>query len=98
MATSATPNVARHLKMTGRVQGVWYRNWTVDTARTLGLAGWVRNCVDGSVEAWVEGTPDAVADFLVLAHQGPPAASVTHISVQDGELQGFTSFEKRPTG
>lgn len=98
MVATATPKTARHLKISGRVQGVWYRNWAVATARTLGLAGWVRNCVDGSVEAWAEGTPDAVSDFLVLAHQGPPAAMVTQILVQDSEPQGFVTFEKRPTG
>lgn len=94
---SDRPVVARHLKITGRVQGVWYRNWTVDTARSHGIAGWVRNRLDDSVEARVEGTPDAIADFLVLAHEGPPAAMVTEIAVQDVEPQGFTTFEKRPT-
>lgn len=97
MVATAPPRTARHLKISGRVQGVWYRNWTVETARTLGLVGWVCNCMDGCVEAWVEGPEDTVADFLVLAHQGPPAARVSHISVEDGELQGFTTFEKRPT-
>ncbi|WP_314714996.1 acylphosphatase, partial [Sphingobium yanoikuyae] len=45
------PPVARHLMILGRVQGVFYRNWTVDAARGLGLTGWVRNRMDGSVEA-----------------------------------------------
>ena len=43
------------LSITGRVQGVWYRGWTVDQAKALGLAGWVRNFTDGSVEALVNG-------------------------------------------
>ena len=54
------PVVARHLTILGRVQGVFYRNWTVETARGLGLTGWVRNRMDGSVEALVQGEADMV--------------------------------------
>lgn len=92
------PMIARHLDISGHVQGVWYRNWTVDTARTLGLVGWVRNRANGNVEAWVEGTQEAFTRFLAFAHEGPPAARVAQITVQDVELQGFASFDKRPTG
>lgn len=98
MAPVERPVIARHLDISGRVQGVWYRNWTVDTAHTLGLAGWVRNRTNGNVEAWVEGTQDAVTRFIAFAHEGPPAASVAQILVQEVEPQGFTCFEKRPTG
>lgn len=52
------PLVARHLMIHGRVQGVWYRAWAVETARQLGLAGWVRNRSNGCVEALVEGEAD----------------------------------------
>jgi acylphosphatase len=98
MPSVTTPVIARHLEISGHVQGVWYRNWTVDTARALGLVGWVRNRANGNVEAWAEGTEEAVNRFLTLAHEGPPAARVAQISVQEGEPQGFTRFEKRPTG
>ena len=91
------PVIARHLMILGRVQGVFYRNWTTETARRLGLAGWVRNRMDGSVEAWVEGPEDAVAQFIALAHQGPPAANVARIDVENIEAKGLASFEKRPT-
>lgn len=98
MATVERPVIARHLNISGHVQGVWYRNWTVDTARTLGLAGWVRNRANGDVEAWVEGTQESFTRFLAFAHEGPPAARVAQILVQEVEPQGFTRFEKRPTG
>ncbi|WP_420145040.1 acylphosphatase, partial [Sphingobium sp.] len=71
--------IARHLMIHGRVQGVWYRGWTVETARRLGLTGWVRNRMDGSVEAMVQGEPATVAQFEALAMHGPTAARVTRI-------------------
>ena len=89
--------VARHLTIMGRVQGVFYRNWSTDTARTLGLAGWVRNRMDGNVEAVVEGREEAVEQFIALAHQGPAAAQVVRIDVSDAAAEGLTSFQKRPT-
>ena len=89
--------IARHLMIHGRVQGVWYRAWTVDTARSLGLVGWVRNRADGSVEAVVEGDEAAVAQFVALAHDGPIAAKVAHIDANDVPLASFPSFEKHPT-
>lgn len=90
-------SVARHLVIHGHVQGVFYRNWMVTTARRLGITGWVRNRMDGMVEAFIEGSPDAVSDMLRLAHQGPPAAKVDQIMAEDSEGQGFSNFEKRPT-
>lgn len=89
--------IARHLSIVGRVQGVFYRNWTVETARQLGLAGWVRNRADGSVEAHVEGPEQDVEQFLANAHDGPPAARVTRIEVQPAAVEGFVLFQKRPS-
>ncbi|WP_311270992.1 acylphosphatase [Sphingobium sp. WCS2017Hpa-17] len=91
------PVVARHLMIHGRVQGVWYRAWTVDTARSLGLVGWVCNRTDGSVEAVVEGDETAVAQFVTLAHDGPIAAKVARIDARDVPPASFSSFEKHPT-
>lgn len=90
--------IARHLVITGRVQGVFYRNWTVQTASALGLTGWVRNRVDGSVEAVVEGDEEAVEQFIALARQGPPAARVSAIDIRPVGVEGMTSFHKRTTG
>ncbi|WP_313802072.1 acylphosphatase [Sphingobium sp.] len=89
--------IARHLMILGRVQGVFYRNWAVEVANRLGLAGWVRNRVDGSVEAVVEGPQEAVEQFMALAHEGPPAARVARIDVSDVPTEGHASFQKRPS-
>ena len=91
------PPVARHLMILGRVQGVFYRNWTVETARSLNLAGWVRNRMDGSVEALVQGDADAVDRFVTLAQDGPPAAEVARIEATDVPVEALNGFEKRPT-
>ncbi len=71
-----------HLSITGCVQGVWYRGWTMDSARELGLAGWVRNLTDGSVEALVNGPQDKVDQMIALCRGGPPAARVDDIDVR----------------
>ena len=89
--------VARHLTIHGKVQGVFYRSWAVEVARRLGLAGWVRNRIDGSVEALVEGQDDAVERFIALAGQGPPATRVARIDVAEVAAEGHLKFEQHPT-
>lgn len=81
----------------GRVQGVWYRGWTVATARELGLVGWVRNRMDGRVEALVQGEGAAIDRFLALAQDGPPAAHVVRIDMQDAPVEDLRGFEQRAT-
>ena len=76
-------SVTRKVRIEGRVQGVWYRGWTVDKAKGLGLSGWVRNRRDGSVEAVFRGPETAVAEMLRLCGEGPPAAYVTGVTVTD---------------
>jgi|TARA_B100000315_G_scaffold110835_1_gene101696 acylphosphatase len=66
----------------GRVQGVWYRGWTVEAARALGLSGWVRNRSDGAVEAVFSGPAPDVDAMLNHCHQGPPAAQVQSVSAE----------------
>ncbi|MGN1063004.1 MAG: acylphosphatase [Alphaproteobacteria bacterium] len=68
-----------HIRITGRVQGVGYRAWTVQTAERLGLIGFVRNRRDKSVEVWAEGTPRAVQTLLEQCRQGPVFARVDDI-------------------
>ena len=75
--------VRKRLRITGRVQGVAFRASTVTAARTLGLAGWVSNGADGSVEAVAEGDEAGVAAFIRWCHHGPPAARVDYIEVTD---------------
>lgn len=88
--------VTRLLTIHGRVQGVYYRDSMRQRARQLGVKGWVRNCSDGSVEAIVYGTPDAVAAIIEWAKQGPTAAKVSDVRVKDAEGD-FDSFEVLPT-
>ena len=72
---------AVHLVVLGRVQGVAFRARAVDEASRLGLTGWVRNRLDGSVEARAEGTPESVEAFVAWCRHGPPAARVDEVRV-----------------
>ena len=69
------------VKIEGRVQGVYYRAWTYETAQQLGLDGTVRNMSDGSVEAVFSGPPDIVADMLKRCEKGPADAGVTKVTI-----------------
>ncbi|HVL78530.1 MAG TPA: acylphosphatase [Sphingomicrobium sp.] len=75
--------VALTIRVTGRVQGVFFRAWTQQQARELGVSGWVRNCDDGSVEAHVEGEEKAVSRMVELLRQGPPNARVEAVQVSE---------------
>jgi acylphosphatase len=81
------------LLICGRVQGVYFRASACDVARRQGLAGWVRNRLDGAVEAVVEGEEAAVETFIAWCHDGPPGAHVTTVQVTTepyaGEFHGF---------
>jgi acylphosphatase len=68
-----------HLRITGRVQAVGYRQWMVDAARRLGVSGWVRNLADGSVEAEVSGPPEAVDSLAMQCEAGPSLARVIEV-------------------
>lgn len=92
-----TMTVARRLRIHGRVQGVFYRGWAVETARGLGLAGWVRNRRDGTVEAVVQGSGEVVQRFVELARSGPPAARVESIEIGDEAAAALSGFEQRAT-
>ena len=84
------------LRVTGRVQGVWYRAWTKERAAALGLTGWVRNCSDGAVEGVIAGPEDKVMEMIAALRQGPPAARVA--AVDWARTEGFDGegFEIRP--
>jgi acylphosphatase len=73
-------DVARvRLRITGKVQGVWYRGSMREEALRLGVRGWARNLPDGSVEALVEGDPAAVRQLIAWCHRGPSGARVADI-------------------
>lgn len=85
-----------HLLISGRVQGVWYRGSTRETAARLGVSGWVRNLPDGRVEAEAEGHRGLVERLIAWCHEGPPAAQVTHVAVTWIEPTGADAgFEVR---
>lgn len=89
------PKVTRHLRITGRVQGVGYRMSMVAVAQQLGVRGWVRNRHDGSVEAMLQASGPVVDDLIAWAHQGPPSARVDAVEITEG-AGDFVSFAARP--
>lgn len=91
------PPVARRVVVRGRVQGVGFRWWMVDAARSLGVDGWVRNRRDGSVEALLSGPADAVAELLRRCRIGPPAASVAQVEAVDAPGPVAAGFRQLPT-
>ena len=93
----STPGrVARRLVVHGLVQGVFYRDSMRQEAARLAIDGWVRNRRDGTVEAVVEGSPEAVEAIVRWAHRGPQEAQVTRVDVGD-DPGGHAGFEKRLT-
>ena len=91
-----TERVTRRLEIRGRVQGVWFRESMRQEAARLGITGWVRNRADGSVEATVQGSAQAVDAITRWAHQGPEEAEVERVDAAPGEGD-YAAFEKRPT-
>ena len=87
--------IARNVVVTGDVQGVFFRDCTRREARRLGVTGWVRNRRDGSVEAHVEGDPDAVAELVLWCRSGPRHATVEDLRVSAVEPEGHDSFAVR---
>lgn len=85
-----------HVIIHGKVQGVWFRAWTRDTALEMGITGWVRNMTDGKVEAAAQGDEAALKDFLARLYDGPPLARVTKIdSAWRNAETSSTHFEVR---
>lgn len=88
--------MAKLLRIHGRVQGVGYRESLRWEAERLGVTGWVRNRRDGTVEAAIDGAPEAISALLDWCRAGPPAAMVTAVEVS--EIDGpFDEFERLPT-
>lgn len=94
---TAMPLQAR-LTITGRVQGVGYRDWVLSHGRRLGLTGWVRNRHDGSVEALIVGEENAVGRMIDACRRGPPAAEVEDIDIDPVDLDVLPEgFQRLPT-
>lgn len=89
--------ICLHAVISGRVQGVWYRAWTLKEASKLGLSGWVRNRTDGTVEALFSGPAPTVDAMLAKCRKGPPLARVDAIAVEPAENPVESGFHKLPT-
>ena len=89
--------MAKHLIISGRVQGVSYRMAFDRQARALNLSGWVRNRRDGSVEALIAGEEKTLEKMIAWARQGPPAALVNDVAIVDAGDQSVSGFNILPT-
>ncbi len=88
---------ARLVRIRGKVQGVWYRSWTVEQAVQRGLSGWVRNRQDGSVEALFAGEPAAIEEMIAVCRKGPRLARVDSIASEPTAEEPPAGFEQKAT-
>lgn len=84
--------VRKRVRAHGRVQGVFFRDTVRRAARAAGVAGWARNCSDGTVEAVFEGPEEAVERLVELSRSGPGHAEVSRLDVVDEQPEGLTAF------
>lgn len=90
--------IARRLVIRGRVQGVGYRHALRREALRRGVVGWVRNRLDGTVEAHVQGAPEQLESLVAWARRGPTAAAVDEVTAEPSHPDdSLTGFEQRPT-
>ena len=85
------------IRLSGRVQGVFFRNWTIEVARALGVRGWVRNRSDGSVEILAFADPATLEGFIDRCREGPKAAAVEYVSVRETQEAAPPGFTREPT-
>ncbi len=83
------------IRVAGRVQGVWYRASAREEAVRLGVAGWARNLPGGDVEVRAEGSSRAVGRMIDWCRQGPPAAMVESVEVEESAVEGLEGFDVR---
>jgi acylphosphatase len=97
MSEIKQPSKAVHVQIEGRVQGVWYRGWTVQEAVQRGLRGWVRNRSDGSVEALFAGPTPKVDAMVEACWRGPPAARVARVTATAAAVPEAAGFHALAT-
>jgi acylphosphatase len=85
------------LRIEGAVQAVGFRYFAMGEARRLGIAGWIRNRSDGTVEALASGSTKAVEDFVAICMRGPPGAKVTNLDLHQADPPAEPGFHRRPT-
>ncbi|TZG25121.1 acylphosphatase [Sphingomonas montanisoli] len=90
--------IARRIAVHGKVQGVCFRAWTIEQATAIGgIDGWVRNRMDGSVEALAAGPTDKVEALIAKLHEGSPASRVDRVEVEDTPGIVGPGFVQKPT-
>ena len=82
-----------HVRVSGRVQGVYYRAYTRDRAKSLGINGWVRNIPGGGVEAVLEGERRQVGEMFKVMKSGPSGSVVLGMELSEIEAKGYNDFE-----
>jgi len=87
--------IRRRIRASGEVQGVFFRDSVRQEAEQRGVAGWVRNCSDGTVEAVFEGDEDAVSALVEFARSDPGSSRVEHVEVGEEEPEGLDGFDVR---
>lgn len=85
------------VRITGRVQGVFFRAWIKDEAERLGVQGWIRNRLDGEVEGLFIGEAGAVEALLAACRKGPPQASVDQVTAEPAQGIAAAGFQIKPT-
>lgn len=80
---TSAKTIVRRVIVSGRVQGVGYRQSLAERARIVNVLGWCRNLADGRVEAWIQGSPELVDDLLAWMRKGPENAVVEHVDVEE---------------
>jgi acylphosphatase len=85
--------ILKKVKVSGKVQGVFFRVSTQRKAEELGVKGWVKNEKDGTVVIEAEAQQETLSTFIEWCNQGPQGARVDNVEVSDGEIKNYTSFE-----
>lgn len=85
--------INKHIKIKGKVQGVFFRKSTQEKALQLGITGWVRNEPNGSVLTEIEGIAQAIAQMEEWLHKGPERARVEEVMIVEGDVKGYQDFE-----
>jgi acylphosphatase len=93
--TDLSMPIARSIIVTGQVQGVFFREWTVKVAHQHGVSGWVRNRADGNVEIYARGEPTQLDRFCTELQTGSPASHVEEVLVDAAELERVSGFMRR---